>query len=313
MKPPSPTHQLKNAKGLFVESHTWGILSVAVADHLREHALPLMQSQGKAPLADYVKTLDLLQGLPKLVAYQEVEFPDAIYDEKAHKAYLAKKAKNDHSYNYRQADWMLCHGWKTIGSAKGASSQFTATPCSSPKEAGWLDIAEVAKRAGLIDDMLNAVGIEPIAQGHRFTGAATVAKKSRDIVFEKIEPTNQYAETESFLLFVAGRGYLDDKGSTGPLSRARGFESAAAAARTAGSRKLSSWKIVKSHVSVTEAIEFKGDSPSDEMSSAVAYAEAKALARALDTASIEKLRERLAELEAKEGGPDKPAPRASRL
>jgi hypothetical protein len=313
MKLPEPTHQLKNAKGLFVESHTWGILSVAVAQHLREHALPLMDKQGKAPLADYVKTLDLVQGLPTLVAHMEVEFPDALYDAKAHKAYLAQKAKKDYSYNCRQSEWMLCHGWKTIGSAKGASSHATATSCSSPKESGWLDIAEVAKRAGLIDDMLKAVGIEPIGEDPRFTGAATVAKRSKDIVFEKIEPTNQYAETESFLLFVAGRGYLDDKGSTGPLSRARGFESAAAAARTAGSRKLSSWKIVKSQVSVTETVEFKGDSPSVEMSSAVAYAEAKAMARALDSASIEKLRERLAELEAKEGGPAKPAPRKSSL
>lgn len=313
MTSPEATHQLKNAKGLFVESHTWGILSVAVAEHLREHALPLMEAQGKAPLADYVKALDLVQGLPMLVAHIEVEFPDAIYNAQAHKTYLDKKAKKDYSYNYRQADRMLCYGWKSIGSAKGASSRASSVSVGSPKEAGWLDIDEVAKRSGLIDDMLKTVGIEPIGDDPRFSGAATVAKRSKDIVFEKIEPTNQYAETESFLLFVGGRGYLDDKGSTGPLSRARGFESAAAAARTAGSRKLSSWKIVKSQVSVTETIEFKGDTHSDEMSGAVAYAEAKAMARALDSASIEKLRERLAELEAKEGGPAKPAPRKSSL
>jgi predicted NAD-dependent protein-ADP-ribosyltransferase YbiA (DUF1768 family) len=124
----------------------------------------------------------------------------------------------------------------------------------------------------------------------------TVSKKIKNYTFQSVDEEQEWSCCEAWMVFGKS-GYLDDKGQCAPLSRARMFESAAAAIRTVKSKKWTSWKVVKARVEAVGLEKFPGDTEDDRLSGAMARQEEKKLMAALENASIEQLKERLSALE----------------
>lgn len=288
--------QLRDAKGFFIQTNPEPLASVQTAAHLREAILPTMAAPGSREAKRFASALDALQALPVFEASVELTAADAAFDH-------ARWSEGIGSGAEAQTGVAPCHGWHRICGSVGASGWATQTDCRDAKEAGWLDIAAAAESLDLINQMLAkstpARIIDTRALVNPLKGASTAAKRAAGIVFEPMPREGQFFEAANYLLFVEDAGYMDGKGGIGPLARARGFETPAAAARAAAAQARSfAWKIVEARVSIVKAADHAGDSMGPRLAAALAQAEARALEQALESASVERLRSRLAQLEA---------------
>ena len=288
-----PNFRIINAKGLFHDTRIQSIMSVAVFEHLCEIHVPSIadpaaRAAGEAALAAVDK-------MPVHKAFLYLSPQDAGYN-----------SANDPAHQYG------CHPAKTLLRLETAKSSSKAAqmPWGSPKEAGWLDIGEVARHAKVLVGLLTDIGASSLALREFETSLTIIKKKLPEVSFASIDDDVEFSRAMGVALFT-GRGFLDSKGIAGPLSRARMFESPAAASRTAKSHRISEWKAMEVSLTVTRAFDLPGDSPQDKMSAAIARRESEALDQALNDAGIELLRAKLAELEAAQGvaAPSKAKPR----
>lgn len=279
--------RIKNAKGLFLQPDVNGIMSEETYRHLREVHLPSIADDKVR--AQRAQALDAIAELPLM---EEVWIGLTPVDSD----YVPQKKSNQtgQSYSYENHKHVKGYGWVSLGAAKGASDG-DGISAGNPREAGWEAIPKVLKSRAVIDEMLKAVGGQPLDDYFAFRGVSGIKRAIATAVFEEIDTDRELARSEAFALFV-GSGYLDSKGRGGPLARARMFESAAAASRTAGSQGWSDWKVVQVGVSVTAQVEMKGDTPQPALAGVIAKLEAEALDKALADAGIERLKQKLAEL-----------------
>jgi hypothetical protein len=289
----SQKFRIKNDKGLFVDVRAWGLLSVATLSALRLEILPTMPKGDRAP---YVEALDAMARLPVVKSHLDINRFDSNFDPVAEADYLKNKAKK--SWTSRPRCIMDAYGWLMPEVAKGASSG-SGIEFHSAEAAGWLAIGAVANKISWINALLEKAGIDAVSDSY-LRGAKSAAKRAKELVFEPIDAFSELAATEAWMLFV-GTGFMDDKGNVGPLGRARMFESAKAASKTANARGLHQWKVVKGAVELKALEDFPGDSVPDKLAQAISMRESELIRQALQSASLDALKTRLAELEEKFG------------
>jgi hypothetical protein len=278
---------IKDAKGLFFQPTARGIASLAVVEHLRSVYAPGIEDSVEREKV--LKALAALSALPVVEATMdrcELDPPGARRE--------VRKAR----------------GWLAPNSAQSASQD--PVECGSPEEAGWSAMAEAVKQRHRIEWILAQVQAPP-TRDFQWSGATTIHKKIGQAIFVPIDQAEANAESESFVLHVFGRGFLDAKGCAGPLARARLFESAQAALRTVRSSAPSSWKVVRVDVGLAACVDLPGDSACDDLQASIALQEAKALDQALETAGVERLRAKIAQIEAAHGATDAAPKKAARL
>lgn len=287
----SQKFRIKSDKGLFVEVRLWGLVTPSTLAGLRSEVLPSLSPRERDVCE---KALDAVEKLPLVSSSMDVFRFDPEFDPQLDDEYQRGKLRR--GWASRPRATMESHGWMAPETAKGASSG-EGIECSNAQKAGWMDIASVVSQMGWIDMMLRRAGLDPIAE-KRYRGGKTAARRAKELKFEPIDDFCELASTESWMLFVRA-GFLDDKGSVGPLGRARMFESAKAASKTANARGLSEWKVVKASVELKAMENFPGDSVPDKLAQAISMREAELIRQALQSASMESLKSRLAQLEAK--------------
>ena len=238
------------------------------------------------------KALSAMERLPLVRSSMDITRFDPQFDPLAEAEYRVAKLKK--SWANRPMEVMPSHGWMAPEPAKGASSG-EGIECPNPQSAGWLGIGSVVAHISWIDMMLRKAKLDPISE-YRYKGGKTAGKRAKELIFEPIDAFSELASTEAWMLFVKN-GFLDDKGSVGPLGRARMFESAKAASKTANARGLKQWKVVKGSVELKSLEDFPGDSVPDKLAQAIAMRESELLRQALQSASVEVLQKRLSELE----------------
>lgn len=315
-----PTYRIRNDKGLFVPVHQHPLLSKATVDGIRREIWPAMEGKAKIDLG---AALDALESLPVFTQHINCTRFDALFDPVKHEQYMKKVVENRtrHRPSYeqsylnipnRQSERVDCYGWYAPDTARGASGSVVA--CSNAQAAGWLSVGAFAKHIDVVNGVLVQIESDPVNKFF-YRGAHLASKRAQELVFELVEHTEEFSCADYWLVFngatSAGGGFLDTKGRYGPLARARGFESAVAAKLAAKSRKMSQWKVVQGRTELVALMTFPGDSVADTLAAAMSRQESMALSKALDTATIEALKSRLAQLEAVQE--IQPAARKNRL
>lgn len=273
--------RIVNPKGLFYSFMNQAVMTVAVFEHLRDKAIPAIADPARRAAAQ--EAIAAVEKLPTTPGFCYLSPQDEGFDEKAR------------SPQYGQM--LPCKSWLCLSSAKSSSEG--SSEYGSPKEAGWEAIADVAKNSGEILLLLENAGATPPPFGiPEYT--ASLKKKFAQAVFAAVDDDEEYCGAEAVALFMPS-GFLDSKGSGGPLSRARLFESAEAARRTASSRGIGEWQAMAVSITVTKAFDLPGSTAQAPMLAAIAKQEAAAIDKALDDAGVERLRAKLAEIEARDG------------
>lgn len=289
--------RIKNAKGLFLETRVQCLLTEDTYQYLRDVHLPSLTDEKVKEQRE--AALDLIGSLPVSKLFTQLTPVDSNYTQVS--------AKGPETYvNHK---WTTGYGWVRPGTAKGASNN-SSVAAGNPKEAGWEDAAALVKVRATLNEMLKAVGGQALGEDD-MPNAASLKKIMASLVFEGIDPERDLAQCEGFALFIGG-SYLDSKGHGGPLSRARMFESAEAAARTARSQRWPNWKAVRVGLAVVGQCELQGDTPQPELAGIVSRLEAEALNKALEDAGIERLKQKVLELtaaQATESPEPEPAPK----
>lgn len=274
--------RVANQKGLFYEMQVNSVMTIAVFEHLRDIHIPGIANAAKRE--KFQQALDVVERLPTMEAF----------------SYLSQQ---DQGFNpavsaHAQYAIMPCKAWLQLGSAKSSSGSISNIRCGSPKDAGWDELPQLEKLSGAINEMLAEAKAQRITFG--ISWSASLKKKHAQALFMAIDEDSEFAKTSAVALFVDS-GFLDSKGSRGPLSRSRLFESAAAAARTAKSHGFSSWEAIEVSITVTKSLDLAGSTPHEKMRAAIATREAEEIDKALSEAGIERLKAKLAELEAAAG------------
>lgn len=300
--------RVTNPGGLFYSPEPLALVSEAVYCRLLT-ALPLISDASERLAAESI--LAAIGRLPKFEIYHERCPIDP--------GHCPKPAKWRPRYDgdsYSDSGFLECRGWISLPPPKSASPTLNFTQ-GSPEECGWIALAEIEKSRGALDALLASVGAEPISKRLGKAGSLLL-KRMESISFEAIDEERETMRSDSVALFVdhgvddTGRksgGFMDSKGRFGPLSRARMFESASAAGRTAISHRLSNWCAVGVSMGVSEIFELQGSTPSARIFAALASKESADLDQMLNDADIAALRQKLAEIEAARQIQSPPAPK----
>lgn len=275
--------RIANPKGLFYEMRACSVMTVPVFEYLRDIHVPGITDASKRE--KYQQALAIVEKLPTMAGFnylspQDPNFNPAMTAPRTQYAIVPSKS------------------WVELGSAKGSSGSDSGVECGSAKDAGWDELAQLDKQSGVIEEMLSEIKAASPAFGRSWS--PSLKKKHSQALFVAIDDDSEFSKTTAVALFVS-TGFLDSKGGRGPLSRSRLFESPAAAGRTAKSHGFSSWEAVEVSISVTKALNLDGSAPQEKMRAAIAKREAEQIDQALEDAGIERLKAKLAELEAAAG------------
>lgn len=289
-------HRIQNLKGLFVPLNAQVIVSVESLDGLSKQvadsADPEKKERGEAALA-------ALRALPVVKGYLYYSAFDKGFNPVAHREYQTEKATK--RWASRPGGQVAAYGWWQPGTAQNSSSE--GYPVADAQSAGWLAVGKALEQSYEINQLLKSIELDSTPQCV-WKGAKSVSKRAKELAFEPVDVADEMSQADAWLLFAGADnkgGFVDDKGARGPLARARMFESASAAARTASAHRLSNWKVAKAWVVLRSLETFPGDNVDDRLASAIARREAAVLHEALQGATMEELRSRLAELEVKLG------------
>ena len=215
---------------------------------------------------------------------------------------------------YRDSAPLACRGWIALETPKGASPS-AGFIHGSPEECGWTGLAAIERHRGVLEKMLADAGA-PKSLAFIGKSGSLLLKKASGISFSVVDEEGEIMGSQSVALFHDGGvsdsgrllgGFMDSKGRFGPLSRARMFESAAAAGRTAASHRLSNWSAVGVSMTISEVFELKGSTPSARLLAAIASKEATDLDKMLGDADIAALRQKLSDIEASRSAQEPPA------
>jgi hypothetical protein len=301
----------KTAEGMFVELEPMGLASVAAIAAIRKERLPALEGKDREAAE---RALEAIEALPVIQANIRYGPMDAGYDADLARRDAADAAKGKSTWSSRHnAGLAPCHGWMAPSGPKAASA-IEGVACGSPEEAGWLAVGGVVKHRWILGSLLHAVQA-PGLDERKLKGAMAAGKRAEAVFFEPVDEQGEMASCEAWALFVkkghgdkAQSGFFDAKGNVGPLSRARMFESAKAAAKTAMAHGFSAWKVAKASVGLVALESFPGDSSeNDKLAGAMALRDAAALDKALEEAGMERLREKIRQLSEQEALSMEPA------
>ena len=295
-----PQILVANEKGLFGET-SWKALITELGFEALEAALPALEAADPALFKTASDFHSLCASLPQREAF--IGRPDK--NDLAPGELSCGPVAPDRPYGYARRP---ARCWLSVGKfiGKSSSNPPEAAGCT-PEALGWIAAEAIFKREAEFSSLAKRLGI---AQPDVY-GAKGIVKKSAAWTIEERSPFERLASAESFAIYLPqSRGFLNDKGSSAPLGGARLFESAEAASRTITSRQLASSGAVVAAVSARVV----GLDPVravtvdlGPLTGALAHEEARQLREALGAASIEILRQRLAELEAAQPAAEAPA------
>ena len=281
-----PQIQIQNEKKLFAKLSWRNLISQRGLSRL-EAKMAEIQEDRPALAAAAQELLDLCSKLPVSEAHFYLEKFDSSNPSKFQGQVFAKQP---------------VRGWLSVESFASASP---ATPTEAesftPEALGWLAAAAIAKREAQINDVCDFLKIAR----PQIYGARSVLKRSAGWTIAEPDAQKRLSCADSFALFISKangeEGFLDSKGECAPLGGARLFESAEAAQRTISSRRIVQWDPVivrvEARAVAIDPLTAKGRNLGP-LGAVIAEEEARQLREALQQASVETLRARLAELEA---------------
>lgn len=189
---------------------------------------------------------------------------------------------------------------------------------------GWEALNKLHPHVRLIGHWIekHRLGLKPPAEAVKKALKWKQRRDNNEYEIKVFDPVEVLAEAESYAIYIPDfhdKGFLDGRGFGGaPLAGARMFETAGSAYTTIASRGLSNAVVVKVKNSLL-GLDFKSVANQNcgDILSAVAIMERKRLEKALEDASIEQLRARLATLEEASGEAEIPveeeAPKRRRM
>ena len=292
----------KTPEGLFIpirfraiiSKNTFDAAKAALAalpeDSIHQKARPAIEALGRMAVRDDWMPLNPM---------------DIGFNPKTHAKLLEAKRRQDKGERLRhmeQPSFFLQYasipsvGWGRPEAPKTRSSSTSSADFTSAQEAGWHDIATVKKHLGALNGLLESIGAATV-NTYAVEGAAAASKRAADTEFCSIDDEQRMASSASWIVHIENWGYMDSQGF-GPIGRAKMFESVEAAKKAAISRGYSSWKIARVRVELEALEAVQGDSESHDLSAAISIQEAKDIRKALENASVETLRQALAEAQA---------------
>ena len=176
---------------------------------------------------------------------------------------------------------------------------------SNPEQWGWQPASALAKMSTQLGEMIKALDVRITLSMDPFKRGQGLAKKfNTEFNIKSNDPTADLAEVEAFVLYIPSSsgvpGFLDGRANVSPLSGARMFESAASAATTRRSRGLTDAVVVGVHARLTRIApdqDLRSTPGMDPLREALAFNDRRDIEEALEQATIEQLKARLALLE----------------
>ena len=244
-----------------------------------------------------VKVIATEEELAKIKLYLE-KIPEKERSKYENVVKIIQSLPENDGYSVRLKTYTMGYSWVWCGSFVNNSKEHIF---SSIEECGWKEIEEVSKNIKLINKLFNLVKIAPLGH-YDLDGCNSILKRMNqaEVKFEKFEKTQGYGEGESYAIFLEN-GYLDSKGFSGPLTRARMFESAEAAnrARKAMFSNSSRGVIVKISLQAENVCDSYPLTNNDDLNCAISAIEAKKIKLFLEKATLEQLTEKVKILQEK--------------
>ena len=299
-----PEFHIKNQKGLFGTAYPKFIISEHGHKHLVAQALK--PSEDTKKLFSEKERTDILATLENIAKFPKEK--DSLYAKKNDSANLKFKALSrpvqqygDQGYGYKS---MMAHQIHLVSTFSSSSQIY-----SYGKE---------VSQAVFLQNLALAKSLEKLPLLERFAHHLDVSFDKKPVltavkVLKKIETGEievsqknealEFGKAVSYLVFLSGTGgggYLNQKGGTGTLAAARMFESRGAAERTITAQQIKkSALVVEVNVALSKVLEksseFKGDA--SRLETSLCLVEKEMLLKALDGATVEQLKERLAKYE----------------
>lgn len=313
-----------NEKGLFVPVEFEAVCSRATVAKMRALGLPTIPAGKSAELARLA--LDALDELPERLVRIWTQRWDKKHDKARQKLWdeasdedLRSGALWDVEGDIEALGWFRPRPARATAPSDERSRsdiaeerrRFGPSPHfegASAEEAGWTALPSIVKGKEQLRAMWRAAGcqgpIRAVGQVYEIgwleAMRPSLSKKSELWSFDRRREDSQPGEARCWVVCVAD-GCLDPSGALGPLGRARLYESAAAAQR-AGSKLGSGFQVVQVSLSIEAVDRGLGSGPvAGKLAAALCSREAAQIESALERASVDQLRARLAEAEAAQG------------
>lgn len=287
---------IKNEKGLFYHTHVISFIPVDTVNYLRDRWLETVTDEKKKK--KYEEVLNILS-----------EFPTR------NETTAITKTHPDFAVFGRIKKEVPHYYWVNLGRGP-VSNSGVPCPYGTVKDMGLEAMIKFTGSLTILNSMLSQAKL-PQINDYYVNTSASLKTKVKSLIIESHNPIEAMCSTQSFAIFC-GDNFLDQKGYWGPLSRARAFESAAAAQRTANSHGIGDWTVVELSVQLKRVCQSKQEGViPDKLGAALSYVESKVLEEALEKASIERIKASLAQKESQESqsevSEEKPKARSNRI
>lgn len=298
-----PKFQLKNEKGLSANIILRFIITEYALGFLKKQALkPSTETAAKFSQderAKILKCLETIETFPRDVEYVDLRLNDE--KDLAKKKRTKNWAKNGYiTDNVKSYCLPVTSGFSSVSEIDG-SWRKTVT-----------DFHQFQKYLDLATGFENQSLLKRFASFHEVSfGATTLASSQKiqekinkkELIIFEVNPEAQFGQSNtSCMIFIkdkSGGGYMGNSWEKVSLAAARVFESRGAAERTLRAKKLQgSAVIVRAKIQIEEIYHdpnFKGDI--SRLNASIAVLEREALLKALDGATIDELKARLAKYE----------------
>lgn len=273
----------RNAEGLFVPMRVTAVISEATFQKLKEIALPKLRETH--PPGSKIET----QAVAVIEALESMRLEKDAWINSANPC-----DSFGSSYKFGTAPGRV---WAAPQRAVGDPARWSVEHSfANAKEAGWEAIETLRKNSKAAWELFSKLGAGyGWADRNALSGAAALAKKTPTITFEPI--ANTAASNVDFFVVMVEGGFADKDGFASTIACARSFESAAAAKRWCSAKGFGKWKVLRAKANLEEALDLPGDSWMDSVGDAISQSEKMQLERALEKASVEALKKKLAQLE----------------
>ena len=299
-----------NAKGLFS--------SPELHDLLSEHAFGLMKEKfaewstradvDKKTVAKVKEALELIELLPtaeRFFYYRKNDLPGLNFTP-------PQKYSYGHGYGSGNA---LARCYVDVGSFNTKSEGASRSGDFANGDA-LLKTLDVCVKLSAFQSVLEdfAKDLEISLETSKLKRCKTLQKRfnSGEYTIKDFDPSIELGQVNACVIFVPGHngsgGYLDGRAGYSPLAGARLFESAGSARTTIRSRHLQNAVVlhIKAQLVGIDPDQGPVSGNNEELLSAIARIERLNLEKALEDASVEQLKERLARYEQQQGMSSEP-------
>lgn len=296
--------KITNEKGLFHSLNDRPVLTVETHKALMEKLIPTLEDEKKKQ--EWMEVLTLIGKLPTGTSYSELNSYDPEY---ATITGYKHRLSNNTNKEVRRGS-VKVYLWKDLAMASAKSDKGIEE--SSVEELGWGTVKLIAQKIATLAEIYQFLNLFDLAADLK-SSAAKMKQKEKKITFTPYNPTADLVSSKAFAVFAAYKsyygpteGFVDASGNLGPITRARLFESEAAAKRVGNRYAQGAWHPVEINMTLSKICAVEGSIPNNTLQGAVAAKEAQELNRILEEAGIERLREKLAEMEALAGVKEEP-------